>query len=85
MQIAILISITGLFIGIVLFLCLLYAFKTGLRLGNNASKGIMPAETKPLKKVIQAVKGQQQDSFIDSLLKGHANMMAFDGETKEEK
>lgn len=52
MQTAITIATIGTTIGIVLFLCLYFAFREGLRLGMNVSKG---KEIEPPKSPIKAV------------------------------
>lgn len=86
MQIAISIGLAA-----VLFLCpsLLWAYRRGLRDGlalNQGAKTIVPIRS-PLQVMEQRKEAKAAkdapDSFIDSLLKGHANMMAFTGDTPE--
>lgn len=88
MQIAISIGLAT-----VLILCpsLLWAYRRGLRDGlalNQGAKTIAPIKS-PLQVIEQRKEAkaakEQPDSFIDNLLKGHANMMAFTGEMPERK
>lgn len=76
-----------------LFLCpsLLWAYRRGLRDGlalNQGAKTIKPIRS-PLQVMEQRREAKDKEdppeTFIDSLLKGHANMMAFTGELPEEK
>jgi hypothetical protein len=79
MQIAII--STGL--AIVLFLCLYLGFRTGLRLGMQTAKGNIPPKIAPVKAVKDAL--AKPDPATAEMLKGHANMMAYDGFLPEEK
>ena len=79
MQIAII--STGL--AIVLFLCLYLGFRTGLRLGMQAAKGHVPPKIAPVKAAKDAL--AKPDPATVEMLKGHANMMAYDGFLPEEK
>ena len=82
MQIA-LIS-TGL--AIVLFLCLYLGFRTGLRLGMQTTKGQIPPKIRnPVEAVKDKIAEAKQEEATAELLKGHANMMAYDGFLPEEK
>jgi hypothetical protein len=56
------IAIIGTIIGIVLFLCLYFGFKTGLRLGMNASKG---KEIEPLKSPIKAIQDIKENKELE--------------------
>jgi hypothetical protein len=58
MQIAILSTI----IGIVLFLCLYFGFREGLRLGMNVSKG---KEIEPLKSPIKAIQEIKESKELE--------------------
>ncbi|HBV95800.1 MAG: hypothetical protein JL50_10930 [Peptococcaceae bacterium BICA1-7] len=74
---------TGL--AIVLFLCLYLGFRTGLRLGMQTAKGNVPPKLAPVKAVKEAVMPDKPDPATAEMLKGHANMMAYDGFLPEEK
>jgi hypothetical protein len=79
MQIA-LIS-TGL--AIVLFLCLYFGFRTGLRLGMQVSKGVTPPKLDPIGAIKAKAEEKKQSTTTNRLLKGYANMMAYNGELPE--
>ena len=81
MQIAIISTV----LSIVLFLCLYLGFRQGIRLGMQTAKGHIPTRIEPVKKVIEAITEPPPDTFVDSMLKGHANMMAFTGDLPERK
>jgi hypothetical protein len=81
MQIA-LIS-TGL--AIVLFLCAILGFRWGLRLGMQTAKGHIPPKLEPAKAIKDAIAPTKPDPMTAELLKGHANMMAYDGFLPEER
>lgn len=81
MQIAII--STGL--AIVLFLCAYLGFRTGLRLGMQTAKGHIPPKLEPVRAVKEAITPAKPDPMTAELLKGHANMMAYDGFLPEER
>ena len=81
MQIAVI--STGL--AIVLFLCLYLGFRTGLRLGMQTSKGQLPPKLEPGKAIKDAIAPHKPDPVTAEMLKGHANMMAYDGFLPEER
>lgn len=87
MQIAII--STGL--AIVLFLCLYLGFRTGLRLGMQTVKGQIPPKIDLIKSaIIDPAKSVKEalakpDPATTEILKGHANMMAYDGFLPEER
>jgi hypothetical protein len=81
MQIA-LIS-TGL--AIVLFLCLYFGFRTGLRLGMQAAKGQAPPKINPVQAVQKMVEDKQQAAVTNELVQGWKNMMDYDGFLPEER
>lgn len=81
MQIAII--STGL--AIVLFLCLYLGFRWGLRLGMQTAKGQIPPKLEPVKAVKDAILPAKPDPVTAEMLKGHANMMAYDGFLPEER
>jgi hypothetical protein len=80
MQIAII--STG--VAILLFLCLYLGFRTGLRLGMQSAKGILPHKIDPVNAVVSKVAEVKQVGQQNELLKGYANMMAFNGEPPKE-
>lgn len=74
-------------LAMVLFLCLYLGFRTGLRLGMQTAKGQIPAK---IRNPAEAVKEISDAKGIEigphgELLKGHANMMAYDGFLPEER
>jgi hypothetical protein len=75
------IAITSAGVGILLFLCAFLGFKQGLRLGMQAARGQIPPKLNPMSVVTEAKQPDPQDE----LLKGYANMMAYNGELPEEK
>jgi hypothetical protein len=77
------IAIVSIALAIVLFLCLYLGFRTGLRLGMQTAKGQIPPKIAPVKAVKDAL--AKPDPATVELLKGHANMMAYDGFLPEEK
>lgn len=72
-------------VGILLFLCLYLGFRTGLRLGMQTAKGQLPPKLATVKAVKEAVVPTKPDPATAELLKGHANMMAYDGFLPEER
>jgi hypothetical protein len=72
-------------VGILLFLCLYLGFRTGLRLGMQTAKGNVPPKIDPVKAVKEAVTPPKPDPATAELIKGHANMMNYDGFLPEEK
>ena len=73
-------------LAIVLFLCLYLGFRTGLRLGMQTAKGQMPPKIRnPVEAVKETIAEAKQDKATTEILKGHANMMAYDGFLPEEK
>lgn len=80
MQIAVI--STGL--AIVLFLCAFLGFRQGLRLGMQTAKGQIPLKIRnPVEVVKEAT--AKPDKATTEILKGHANMMAYDGFLPEER
>lgn len=78
-------AITSTGLAIVLFLCLYLGFRTGLRLGMQTAKGQPPPKIDPVKAVKEAVVPSKPDPATAEMLKGHANMMAYDGFLPEER
>jgi len=70
---------------ILLFLCLYLGFRTGLRLGMQTAKGQLPPKLTPVKAVKEAIAPPKTDPATAEMLKGHANMMAYDGFLPEER
>ena len=83
MQIAIISTI----IGIVLFLCAYAGFKTGLRLGMQSAKGIIPEPVKSPVKAVQEFKKEIEQSKADKIFNEGINaIMSYNGDLpKEEK
>jgi hypothetical protein len=79
MQIALIGAAYGLFFFVVLYL----GFRTGLRLGMQTAKGQIPPKIAPVKAIKDAL--VKPDPATAEMLKGHANMMAYDGFLPEEK
>jgi hypothetical protein len=79
MQIALIGAAYGLFFFVVLYL----GFRAGLRLGMQTAKGQIPPKIAPVKAIKDAL--AKPDPATVELLKGHANMMAYDGFLPEEK
>jgi hypothetical protein len=77
------IAIVSTALAIVLFLCAYLGFRTGLRLGMQTAKGQIPPKIAPVKAVKDAL--AKPDPATAEMLKGHANMMAYDGFLPEEK
>lgn len=76
-----LVVISSTIIGIVLFLCLYLGFKTGLRLGMNAAKGIQPVPLKnPVQAVIETVEGVKAHKDNEEYDKELAEMMRYTGD-----
>jgi len=72
-------------VGILLFLCLYLGFRTGLRLGMQTAKGNVPPKLTPVKAVKEAIAPPKPNPATAEILKGHANMMAYDGFLPEER
>jgi hypothetical protein len=79
------IAIVSTALAIVLFLCAYLGFRTGLRLGMQTAKGHIPPRLEPVRAVKEAITPAKPDPMTAELLKGHANMMAYDGFLPEEK
>jgi hypothetical protein len=77
------IAIVSTGVATLLFLCAILGFRTGLRLGMQTAKGQIPPKLAPVKAVKDAL--AKPDPATAELLKGHANMMAYDGFLPEEK
>lgn len=83
------IAIISTALAIVLFLCLYLGFRTGLRLGMNAAKGIAPP---PLKNPVIAVQDAvneakqhgKQIKADDLFAEGMRNILGFTGNIEEE-
>jgi len=85
MQTAITIATIGTTIGIVLFLCLYFAFREGLRLGMNVSKGkdIEPVKT-PIR-VIQEHKTNKEVEKANKEFQDELNaIMSYTGDEPKE-
>jgi hypothetical protein len=81
MQIAII--ITGL--AIVLFSCLYLGFRTGLRLGMQTAKGVIPPKIRPpMQAIREIIEGDAEDKIKTDLMAGYANMMAYNGDIPKE-
>ncbi len=70
-------------VGILLFLCMYIGYRQGLRLGMTTAKGQVPPKLAPVRAVKEAV--AKPDPATAELIKGHANMMAYDGFLPEER
>ncbi len=79
------IAIISTALAIVLFLCAYLGFRTGLRLGMQTAKGHIPPKLEPVRAVKEAIVPPKPDPMTAELLKGHANMMAYDGFLPEER
>jgi len=79
------IALIGAALAIVLFLCLYLGFRQGLRLGMQAAKGQIPPKLRNPVEVIKDIIPPKPDPATTELLKGYANMMAFNGELPERK
>jgi hypothetical protein len=75
------IAITSTGVAILLFLCAFIGFKQGLRLGMQAARGQIPPRINPVGVVTEDKPLDPQNE----LLKGYANMMAYDGDLPIEK
>ena len=80
MQIALISAAYGLFFFVVLYL----GFRTGLRLGMQTARGQIPPKIKsPVEVVREAI--AKPDPATTELLKGYANMMAYNGDVPKER
>jgi hypothetical protein len=79
------IAITGAALGLFFFVVLYLGFRTGLRLGMQTAKGNVPPKIDPVKAVKEAVAPPKPDPATAELIKGHANMMNYDGFLPEER
>ena len=62
-----------------LFLCAFLGYREGLRLGMQTARGQIPPKIKsPVEVVREAI--AKPDPATTELLKGYANMMAYNGE-----
>jgi hypothetical protein len=77
------IAIVSTGVATLLFSCAILGFRWGLRLGMQTAKGQIPPKIAPVKAVKDAL--AKPDPATAELLKGHANMMAYDGFLPEEK
>jgi hypothetical protein len=77
------IALIGAAYGLIFFVVLYLGFRAGLRLGMQTAKGQIPPKIAPVKAVKDAL--AKPDPATVELLKGHANMMAYDGFLPEEK
>jgi hypothetical protein len=77
------IALIGAAYGLIFFVVLYLGFRTGLRLGMQTAKGNIPPKIAPVKAVKDAL--AKPDPATAEMLKGHANMMAYDGFLPEEK
>lgn len=75
------IAIISTALAIVLFLCMYLGFRTGIRLGMQVAKGIVPPKVDPVGTVARAVTETRLPQ--GELLKGYANMMNFTGEPEK--
>ena len=83
MQIAILIAITSTAIAVVLIFCAFFIARAFIRLGMQTAKGIVPPKIKsPVEVVKEAI--AKPDPATTELLKGYANMMAYNGDVPKE-
>jgi len=72
-------------VGILLFLCMYLGYRQGLRLGMQTAKGQLPPKLAPVKAIKEAIVPPKPDPATAEILKGHANMMAYDGFLPEER
>jgi hypothetical protein len=77
------IAIISTALAIVFFLCMYLGFRTGIRLGMQVAKGIVPPKVDPVGTVARVVTETKLPQ--SELLKGYANMMNFTGEPDKEK
>lgn len=73
-------------IGIVFFLCFVFAYREGLRLGMNSAKG---REPKPIKNPIKAIKEIVNESVankeLEKQMQAYDNFDKYDGYTELER
>ena len=82
-----LIAIVGLFIGITLFLCFLYAFERGLRLAKTVSEGKdIPKIKNPIKAVSDAItevkETKEQTEANKAYNEGLQAILSYTGDVK---
>jgi hypothetical protein len=79
------IAIVSTGVATLLFLCAILGFRWGLRLGMQTAKGHIPPKLEPVRAVKEAITPAKPDPMTAEILKGHANMMAYDGFLPEER
>jgi hypothetical protein len=78
--------LTSVGVGILIFLCAFLGFRQGLRLGMQTVRGQIPPKIRnPVEAVKEKIAEAKQEKATTEILKGHANMMAYDGFLPEEK
>jgi hypothetical protein len=81
------IAIISTALAIVLFLCLYLGFRTGLKLGMQAAKGVVPEIKNPIIAIQDAVneaKDHVEQVEADKLFReGFNNIFSYDGNKKE--
>ena len=81
------IAIISTALAIVLFLCLYLGFKTGLKLGMQAAKGVVPEIKNPIiaiQDAVNEVKDHAEQVEADKLFReGFNNIFSYDGNKKE--
>ena len=72
-------------VSILLFFMFILGFRQGLRLGMQTARGQIPPRIRNPVEVVKDAIPPKPDPATTELLKGYANMMAFTGDTPEEK
>jgi len=81
-------AVTSIVLGLCFFIVPVWMYRLGLKDGLALNQG---AKTiKPIRSPVQVMEGRREkepepDTFVDSLLKGHANMMSFTGDIEEKR
>jgi hypothetical protein len=78
--------ILGLSLGLVLFLCTIIAYTTGLKHGKMLGNAVVPKiEINPVKAVKQHIEAKEEKKQQDLAAEGWANILSYDGTPQVEK
>ena len=78
-------TIIGIALAIVLFLCLYLGFRTGLRLGMSAAKGIIPPQIRTPVQVVQEVKESAEQAKANKAYNEGLNaILSYTGDIPKE-